>query len=689
MLNKKELNLIPNKQPSPAVCEILEDKKICVDFSLEKPIRKKYLVMWIYEKIDNNSKKLILKVCFRKTKNTFEWLVKNMDKNTWGVSTLSNLYFYHENGYKDYIFYQPYWHNSYDCRKDLGMINSQLCLEYFNFIDENSFIDEIDNMQIKKRETACKINAQKKQQPINALMSKVPSLPKNFSKWVNDTVLYESRYGVYTLSAKKQKSCVCTHCDAEFLIDKSIRTNTTGICPSCKSTLIFKSSGRVSIRENSYCTIVQKLKGTKRLVIRHFTVNKEYKKGDFLNVVPTYHEVGRDIYNPTDKSIEQYQIRYGVKYFDQPIWRIGRLTGNWFSTPLFAAGRNYTANLTSTIKDTDFKYSGIQYFPPLYKYDVCTFFENFLNEPWREYLVKNKLYNLAVYSRSGVKLDFSQKTLSGKLRLSNEYLEECIKDNVTYDELSFFQCISLNSIPLSHPLVELARSSYEEAIYHSRYSSFSYQLCKLLNFCYEKKISGISCMNYLNDSYKTSGYDSLINYTSDYLDYLRNVLLIEKSIENRRLKPRNFKKSHDTFADLAVVVKNKEVDIGIQNRYVLVGNTFEMTYKSFSFKFPKSLQDFITEGKILHHCVGGISYGKQHANGEIYIVFVRNSENTNKPLYTLEINNKGNILQCRGLNNCSCPEKDMKIIKSYVNIVMKKLKNRNLKQVQQPANVVA
>lgn len=689
MLNKKELNLISNKQPSPAVCRILEDKKICIDCSIEKQFFKKYLVMWIYQSAAP-SPSLLWKVVFRKTKSNFEWLAQNLDNMKWYESSLSYLFYYEEDGYKDYLFSS---YLGYDCTPShrFGVLNSRFLLSYFDIEDENcNYIKKIYNMQEKVRNEICKTKAHQKQHGIDSIMAKVPPLPKNFSKWINDTVLYESRYGIYTPSSRKYKPCVCSHCNTEFLIDKGIKINMTGICPYCKSNLIFKSSGRVNIQEEAFCTLIQKLKGTKQLVIRHFTVWKAYKKDNFLNVAPSYHEVARDIYNVESKKFEQYQIRYGAKHFEYiSIWRKGRLSGSWWSKPLIGTGRNYTQNLTAVVKGTAFQYSGIQQFPALYEYDVDIFFENYLKEPWREYLVKNKLYNLAAYKHANVNFDFLKKTLNEKLKVSSTYFEKCVEYDVLYYGLEFFQILSLNSIPFNHPLIALCSSIDESMpLYKIGQSRNCEMLCKLLMFCSKNNTSGVSCMNYLNDNYTASKYSYLSSYISDYLDYLKNVLLVEKIVSDRRLKPKNFKKAHDNFADLAVLVNNKKYDIGIQKQYTLLSHVFEKEYKSLCFKLPKSLSDFIAEGKALNHCVATASYGKNHALGKSFIVFVRDIKNKDKPLYTLEISDNGTIYQCRKHGNLCCPEKDMKIIKSYVENMIKNKLNEKSKKTPHPVSIV-
>ena len=61
--------------------------------------------------------------------------------------------------------------------------------------------------------------------------------------------------------------------------------------------------------------------------------------------------------------------------------------------------------------------------------------------------------------------------------------------------------------------------------------------------------------------------------------------------------------------------------------------------------------ELIQEGKSLHHCVA--SYAKDHASGKTAILFIRKVEEPDKPFFTLEFDEKRQIVrQNRGLRNC-------------------------------------
>jgi hypothetical protein len=72
--------------------------------------------------------------------------------------------------------------------------------------------------------------------------------------------------------------------------------------------------------------------------------------------------------------------------------------------------------------------------------------------------------------------------------------------------------------------------------------------------------------------------------------------------------------------------------------------------ESFSVIAPSKISDIINEGYKLHHCVGG--YVDNVIDGRTDILFIRKTDNIEKPFYTLEVRN-GAVRQCHGFGNCN------------------------------------
>ena len=111
--------------------------------------------------------------------------------------------------------------------------------------------------------------------------------------------------------------------------------------------------------------------------------------------------------------------------------------------------------------------------------------------------------------------------------------------------------------------------------------------------------------------------------------------------------------------------------------------TFTYQYmedKNFAILVPQKIEEMVTEGKTLHHCVGAEEiYFKKICKKKSYIVFLRRKENLEKVFYTLEITTEGDILQ--NSKEYNRVEKDyeeaMTFLKKWKKVVQKKLEKQH------------
>ena len=80
------------------------------------------------------------------------------------------------------------------------------------------------------------------------------------------------------------------------------------------------------------------------------------------------------------------------------------------------------------------------------------------------------------------------------------------------------------------------------------------------------------------------------------------------------------------------------------SHYERYKDNLTFSYGNYAIVLPKDIQDLVTEGNEMHHCVGG--YRDKVANGESLIVFIRHKDTPDKCYITAEINPiTGRILQ--------------------------------------------
>lgn len=148
-----------------------------------------------------------------------------------------------------------------------------------------------------------------------------------------------------------------------------------------------------------------------------------------------------------------------------------------------------------------------------------------------------------------------------------------------------------------------------------------------------------------------------------YIDYLRLMERCNVPINDTNACPRNLFQAHDHLVELNNALEREREaqakrnrDRELKNKFdelIKTRNYMEMEINGLKFILPKRASDIVKEGSVLHHCVS--TYVDRHASGTTTIVFIRNSEEPNKPLYTMEFCKK-EIVQIRAKYNQNPPK---------------------------------
>lgn len=146
----------------------------------------------------------------------------------------------------------------------------------------------------------------------------------------------------------------------------------------------------------------------------------------------------------------------------------------------------------------------------------------------------------------------------------------------------------------------------------------------------------------------------------DYLDLLKDLGINPTGDENLII-PKDLTVAHDNAVELLNLLKEEQQREETARQEAEYRETLKNRQKlqaevdGFAFVLPDKLDDLVTEGKILHHCVGGSGYVKRHKTGQTTIIFVRPAENPATPFFTMEYQG-GKIVQLRGKHNQDPPE---------------------------------
>ena len=167
-------------------------------------------------------------------------------------------------------------------------------------------------------------------------------------------------------------------------------------------------------------------------------------------------------------------------------------------------------------------------------------------------------------------------------------------------------------------------------------------------------------------------YENLLSLYRDYLDMAKSLgcNLKKKAV----LEPRDLKAQHDVLAAQRMEQKKKKesslLPLAIENG--LYGWAREYANKEYQVVYPQTKDDFIKEGRSLHHCVGGANYYDRHVLGRQMVFFIRRTSQPEKPFFTTEIDmDEGRVRQLYGFSDCSAPKEVRTFTEGFVRAAMR------------------
>ena len=158
--------------------------------------------------------------------------------------------------------------------------------------------------------------------------------------------------------------------------------------------------------------------------------------------------------------------------------------------------------------------------------------------------------------------------------------------------------------------------------------------------------------------------------TREYFDYLDMTVKIYKSEFTEQMAfPKDLIKAHDDAVKKFNAIKH-ELDNQEYKKRLDQLKKFKYRNQHLAIVVPMKLEEILFEGMKLNHCVG--SYIDQVKAGKRTILFIRRTDDMEKPFFTIEYSGD-RIIQCRGNDNDDAPAE----IKEFTDEWLKWLKKRN------------
>ncbi len=198
-------------------------------------------------------------------------------------------------------------------------------------------------------------------------------------------------------------------------------------------------------------------------------------------------------------------------------------------------------------------------------------------------------------------------------------------------------------------------------------------------------------LNYLEKQSKIHrGARNIGMYFDDYINMAEE--LDYDLTRSDVLMPKRLVKAHDTAVELREAVREerrrKEQASQIaaaESEYAKRFKTLEKLYGFdngiYKVVIPSGCQHIIDEGKALQHCVGG--YAVRHCEGATTILFIRLCKEEDKPLLTVEINDKTlRIWQVHGKRNREPTKAEQAFIDAWLEYVRTQKAKRKKKAAE-------
>ena len=472
---------------------------------------------------------------------------------------------------------------------------------------------------------------------IDAAMSLIPELPKDFERWAMTDVVPQYMYYEY---GKRIGLCSC--CGKHHELKEQPKYGKEGICPGCKRKVQYKTYKRKGwISDKADAALIQKIPGG--YVLRFFIVHQWIEAG--VRADKRIYEKIRITYNEQWKRQAIYSY-HRYKMTNKIRWCNGYENAGYCWAYKGEEERSvlYTRNLKKILKDSELEYSGMLEFA---KTGVSFYQQDFIKSS-KEYEGLEKLIKAGFYALADRCIDCGntppialyEKRVKKVLGLSGEYYNLIRDKDPSWDEYRVTkECQDAGVKVTWEQIQEMSHFTRNFAIY-MRHSTVH----KMLRYIQELRIEE-NISNYHDYLQLAAGLGYDLN--DEWVLYPRNLReRHDQAIEESREIEMQMQKAEDDEKDKNL---NKTIKHKGWNRY-------EMETEDLLIRLPECAHEIRKEGNAQHHCVA--TYMDRMVAGETCILFIRKKSEPDKSYYTVEVRN-GVVIQVRGKYNMN-PSEDVK-----------------------------
>ncbi len=229
------------------------------------------------------------------------------------------------------------------------------------------------------------------------------------------------------------------------------------------------------------------------------------------------------------------------------------------------------------------------------------------------------------------------------------------KEKISVDDWLKIAVITQKIMALDHTIINNINRDNLRHGYKSYYALSTH--AKLVTMLYANKYNLKSLEDYISRVYDYQGLTPI-----RALETLKDYSSMNYDMGNPYEKyPKSLVMAHDltsiNYRYIASSVEQKRIE-----QLSIVNQWLEYTQKDYCIVIPKSADEIVREGKVLHHCVA--SYVRRVADGETIIAFLRKIKDKDTPLGTIELQNNV-IVQKRRFGNSFISGEELKFVRQW------------------------
>lgn len=476
-------------------------------------------------------------------------------------------------------------------------------------------------------------------------LAQVPNLPKDWDRWA-DKVAVRENFIFYHYKRGGAKTGYCTFCGKEVRIAGHPYHNKEGRCPRCRHSIVFKALGRTGYFQTNkhYAYLLQRCRDG--FVIREFWANRTYRKDTLPHSKPYWHEFRRSIY---DRSGEVRSYYWDLYCQREVRWIAGSPCYYGFSGE--QAGRIYGKTLP-TLAKKELRSTGLVEWVHSQKVtDPEKYLAVWKYLPQMEQIWKAGLTHLtkecfrSCDSVRRMVLHPKEPGLIRALGLDTEKFQRLRQMDGDTDALGWLQLEKKIGKPVDNELLrwfEKHRISARDILF------------------IVDRMSPVQIRNYLQKQ-KVHFDNSCRQALTTWQDYLAMAEKLHIDTSDEIIyRARKLRQRHDELVLQCEKGNLKSQAEAMEKKYPHVNSICEEIQEKYAYAdevytitAPTDVLDILTEGRMLHHCVGNDGAGERYYDRierrESFILFLRRTDEPEAPYYTLEIEPDGTVRQKRTL----------------------------------------